>query len=377
MDLTRFKECNAYKNSVYIDTHNNVTPCCYFKHKLPLNILQNWNLYKKELEKFDVESGCKYCIDLENSGSAISHRMNFVENVIDISLCVDNLCNLKCTTCNVEASSQWIGDAVKLNFINPDERKVYNKLTEQGPIKLEICKNIIKTANNPVLITFYGGEPTINPAVIDFVDWLTTLTNVDNISLSFITNGTTVLKNINYYFTKFKRITIGVSIDSIEEKNDYLRYGSDWSELKNNLIKYSNLKPENNNFYFYIHYTLSVMNVYYFYEFCNWYNNNLNNCTLAMTKLIGPSYYSVDVLNTNQKLKILLRNINLIDQLVPLGVVNLNTIKNEYKSSVESYLEPNLTSKKTLTMLKSLDNIRNTNFEKTFPEIFQILNSNE
>ena len=377
MNLTKFKECNAYKNAVYIDTKSNVTPCCYFKHKLPLNSLKDWDTYKSKLKEFDIESGCKHCIDLENSGSTVSHRLNFArDNILQIDICVDNLCNLKCTTCNVSASSQWIGDAVKLNLIKADEQKIYTRLSEQGAIKLEICKKIIEESQLPIVIAFYGGEPTINPAVINFVNWLSELPNSSIISIGFITNGTTVLPNLDYYFTKFERITIGASIDGIGDQNDYLRYGSTWNDLKNNLIHYDGLSDKYKNYHFYIHLTVSLMNVYYFYEFCKWCNDNLINCTIKMTKLVHPIYYTLDLLTYENKLKIYNRNIELINQIIPNGVVNLDEIKKEYETSVLTNAN-NQEYKIDLALdfLKNLDKIRQTNFEKTFTEIYEIASS--
>ena len=378
MNLTKFENCNAYKNAVYIDTYSNVTPCCYFKHKLPLNSLKDWSTYKSKLTEFDIESGCKHCIDLENNGSTVSHRLNFSRvNNLQIDICVDNLCNLKCTTCNVKASSQWIKDAVTLNLIKADEQKIYTRLSEQGTIKLEICKKIIEESQLPIAITFYGGEPTINPAVINFVNWLANLPNSKTISIGFITNVTTLFPNLDYYFTKFNGITIGASIDGIGEQNDYLRYGSDWNNLKNNLIHYSSVSDNyKNNYHFYVHLTLSLMNVYYFYEFCKWCNDNLINCTIKMTKLIQPVCYTLDLLTYENKLKIYNRNIELINQITPKGVTNLNEIKKEYETSVLTNAknqEYNIDS--ALIFLKNLDNIRQTNFEKTFTEIYEILSS--
>jgi hypothetical protein len=68
MDLTRFKECPAIKNSIYIDTQNKIAPCCYFKSKLPIDVLSDWDNYQSELEKIDIETVCEHCIKLENSG---------------------------------------------------------------------------------------------------------------------------------------------------------------------------------------------------------------------------------------------------------------------------------------------------------------------
>jgi hypothetical protein len=379
MDLSLYKECFAYKNGVYIDTQGKVTPCCYFRNKLPLNVLRDWNTYKTELEKLDIESGCQNCIKLDNAGVVTSHRMFFEENIRNISISVDNLCNIKCTSCNPGYSTQWISDAIKLNQINATQQKYFLKLSQEGYIKLDICKNIIETCNEPIKIIFYGGEPTINPKVIEFLDWLIRLPYADQIIISFVTNGTTILNNMEYYITKFKEVIIGISIDGIAEQSNYLRYGSEWNVLKDNLLYYNSLDKKYKNYNYYIHLTLSVMNIYYFYEYCRWFNNNLTQCRLTMTKLFSPDYQSIDVLTPKEKSTIIARNLNLIDKLNSNGVINLKTIRNEYESlaGASTYIQKHallrMNPTQTLAKLKSLDGIRNTCFETTFPEIFDIL----
>ena len=377
MDLAVYKNCGYIKNGVYIDTEGGVRPCCEFKHKLPLDVLTSWNNYKSEIEKLDIKSGCKYCIDLEEAGLN-SHRLNYIHDILTIDIAVDNLCNLKCTTCSVSSSSNWISDAVKMNFIKPEDQKKYSRLAEGGEKKLEICKNIIQETTVPVRITFYGGEPVTNPSVINFINWMAELPNSSLIELGFITNGTTRILKLEYYFSKFRYISINVSIDSIEEKNDYLRYGSDWYSLSNNLMYYDSLSLAYKDRYcLNVFKTLSIMNVYYFYEYINWCNENLVNSKMHMVKLQGPEYYSLDLLSQENKSKIHSRNMDLLSGLTPKGIINLHNAINEYSSYVTTYLHDNRNVRKTLEILKKLDTIRNTNFENTFPEIFHMLNANE
>ena len=98
-----------------------------------------------------------------------------------------------------------------------------------------------------------------------------------------------------------------------------------------------------------------------------------------MTKLFSPDYQSIDVLTPKEKSTIIARNLNLIDKLNSNGVINLKTIRNEYESlaGASTYIQKHallrMNPTQTLAKLKLLDGIRNTCFETTFPEIFDIL----
>jgi hypothetical protein len=386
MDLTRFKECPAIKNSVYVDNQSKVAPCCYFKSKLPIEVLSDWNNYQTELAKIDIETGCEHCIKLENSGVEESHRNRFVhryksvlkKDELEISISVDNVCNLKCTTCNPINSSLWLGDAIKLNSLNPNYNlDQFLSGFKDGNFKLDICKKIIESYEKDITVILYGGEPTINNAVIDFLEWLTELPNAHLISITFITNGTTVPKNIENYINKFKMIDINLSLDSINERSDFLRFRSQWKELEQNAIVYDLLALKYKNFEYRIHLTLSLLNVYYFYEFCNWVNNTLNNVEVIFTKLIGPRHLSLDLLNPKQKQIVINHNLNLLNKIESKGLQNINqTIKN-YEQMVETYIadvyKDGLTP--TLDFLTNLDDIRSTAYKVTFPEIVEILNN--
>lgn len=385
MDLTRFKECPAIKNSIYIDTQNKIAPCCYFKSKLPIDVLSDWDNYQSELEKIDIETGCDHCIKLENSGVEKSHRTNFVHryNIVlerdelEISICVDNICNLKCTTCNPINSSLWLSDALKLNLIEEKNKKQFLADLKGSELKLDICKKIIESSDKNITVILFGGEPTINPAVISFLDWMLDLPNVHMIGLTFTTNATAVPQNIEKYINTFRFVDMNLSLDSIEKRNDFLRYGSVWKELEENAIIYNELSTKYQNFECRIHLTLSVLNAYYFYEFCDWVNTTFSNMEVVFTKLVGPGYMSVDILTEGQKQIVLDHNLALFNNMKIKGKIKLDEVVKYYTQSLMTYMTPRHDKDIPLLYdyLDKLDTIRSTDFRNTFPELLHILNN--
>lgn len=385
MDLTRFKECPALKNSVYIDTQNKVAPCCYYKQKFPIEILNDWGNYQTELNKIDIEQGCKHCINLEEAGSETSHRINFVnryntvlaKNELEISICVDNICNLKCTSCSPVNSSLWLTDALKLNLIEEKNKKQFLADLKGSELKLDICKKIIESSEENISVALFGGEPTINPAVISFLDWMVDLPNARLISLTFVTNGTTILPNMETYINTFRFTDVNISLDGIGARNDFLRYGSDWKDLEQNAIRYNQLSIMHKNFECRVHLTLSVLNAYYFHEFCDWVATTISNMELVFTKLVFPEYLSLDILTPQQKQIVLEHNLKQLDNIKGKGSIKLDFIIKHYTESMTTYVTQHNSDDVPMMFdfLDKLDTIRSTDFRNTFPEIINIINN--
>jgi organic radical activating enzyme len=388
MDLTPYKECPAHKNSVYIGTDEKCRPCCYYKHYVPITEITSWDDYQEKIQKTDIESGCKHCIDLESNGSKISHRLQMdPSNDISIAVCPNNVCNLKCTTCSPEQSSNWIQDADKMGWLNEDRKKYVLELPHLTNNKLSLCRDIISSAdhNKKIIMTLYGGEPMINPEVIEFVDWLETQPNAKNIHASFITNGTKIPSKFEEWIGHFRHSNVVISIDSVRECNDYLRYGSKWSVIEQNFMKYADIATANSNFNFGVHMTLSWMNAYYFADFCEWVVSvsppDKAIGSLHMTKLVGPSYYSLDNWTPELKQTVFDANVPRVKKLIETtdGFLRkqLEYLLECYETSLMTYVSgvaPDKTDcSEGLYIMHDLDELRNTNFDETFSEITKLI----
>jgi organic radical activating enzyme len=355
---------------------------------VPITDITSWHDYQQKIQKTDIESGCKHCIDLESNGSTISHRLQMDSTSdISISVCPNNLCNLKCTTCSPEQSTSWIADADRLGWLNEDRKKFVFALPHLTYNKLELCRDIISAAEShkKISMIFYGGEPLINPEVIQFVDWMETLPNANNIHLSFITNGTKIPPKFEDWISKFWHTNVVVSIDSTGQRNDYLRYGSKWNIIEKNLKKYTDIAANNSSFNFGVHMTLSWMNAYYFSEFCEWIVSISSPgqpvASLHMTKLVAPSFYSVDNWTPELKQKVLAVNLPNVEKLIENSTGHLATqlkyFLECYVTSMNTYVSgtapENSDCSEGFETLHKLDALRNTNFDETFSTITKLI----
>jgi sulfatase maturation enzyme AslB (radical SAM superfamily) len=276
------KFCKAPFRSLVVDNDGTLLPCCEFirdESTLPQYKIWEFEKYKadtslrQKMLDGDIDGGCAYCIKREANGvNRREHHSrlfkenyeSFTANSLDIGhleLRLGNFCNLKCTMCGPYASSQWSAEAKKYQ----DKFSKFNI----GYLKSDYDwindiknKTFIKNAlANCISAYFGGGEPFINPFIDDFIKQIR-----PDAELSFSTNGTKLPDSTLALLQDRPNLKINISIDGIGSHNDYIRSGSTWTDIENNVKK---LKDKNIKFLFY--YILQHTSLYTFrqvYEYC-------------------------------------------------------------------------------------------------------------
>jgi organic radical activating enzyme len=185
-----------------------------------------------------------------------------------------NYCNLACLSCNSTLSTTWHDDEVKLNNIADKslQRLIFPKLDN---LKFEPKEETLRTLK---LIKFTGGEPMINPEFIKFIELICEKGQPEQISLEIYTNCSYVpspklLENL----TKFKDIQLNLSIDAYGQANDYIRYGSKWTDDESRQSVSRSLKfwldqgVKNKNLQIIMSTTLSVLSVFEIPKLMTWW----------------------------------------------------------------------------------------------------------
>jgi len=114
-----------------------------------------------------------------------------------------------------------------------------------------------------------------------------------DISLSFVTNGTTFNPSLLAKLTKFARVGIEVSMESITKHNNYVRQGTDTKLVLSNLVKYAEV-CNNTSITTTIRPAISALTIGYYHtllSFC--YENKILIKSLLVTT---PEFLDVDVL---------------------------------------------------------------------------------
>ena len=246
---------------------------------------------------------------------------------------ISNLCNYSCVMCNPHDSSiiftKWhkekenifVKEEIKKNKNYFNEIKNKNRKKYSYDILFEILKHPIKH------LKFLGGEPLLEKKL------LTILSNINNnkksaISLHFVTNGSIdITEIIKKYNLNFKSVSATVSLEGIEDIQEWARKGAKWENIKKNIIL-----AKKNRIQISIHHTIQLSTILRLNKLLDWCCEEKLPITFGC--LNTPSYLSVKHLPTNLKNKI----IDIFSR------YKLNLVK-----SINSYYYENETSAENLT----------------------------
>jgi len=169
----------------------------------------------------------QYLEELLNSTNEDGSIDDFKLRYLDIRF--NNLCNMKCRTCNASYSTQWELEDRKAGMYIADKR---NEINEDL-----VYDNIVEQMPNIQRAYFAGGEPLINEKHYMLLEEMIRAGRTDMV-LTYNTN----LSKLNYknkdlmdLWKRFKpRIQVYASLDDYGERAEYIRHGTVWDEVIKN-----------------------------------------------------------------------------------------------------------------------------------------------
>jgi len=381
---------------------SSVIPCCVspyddiYGNGETQNLKEIWNSEKfKNLRlnmlKGKPSAGCARCYSLEASGfKSLRQEMNnhfqsayslvdstredgSLENIhlkyIDIRF--SNLCNFKCRGCSPTLSSSWQNDYQQLYGTSPAELKV-KSIAVNSP---EFWRELFSLIPHAEVIYFGGGEPLITKEHYEVLSLLNTLGKHD-IELRYTTN----LSQLHYgdydlseIWSKFKKVTLGISIDDLGDRAQYFRHGTRWTVIEKNLKTLTDHYPQIIRS---VNCTVNLMNVYYFPEIYEYtvLSGLIDPYEFNVNLLLDPDELRIDVLNEEAKRKITTRlkkfkfKLQTLDRKFHYVIKDIDSIIRFMNDSDKSYLLP-LFHEKT----EQLDKLRGEDFKSTYPELVELL----
>lgn len=168
---------------------------------------------------------------LHNEGWTTTHP-------IDLHIDLGNYCNLACKMCGPTASSTIATQRVKWGY-EEDRHYLGNDWTKDTKIWQRFLNELLEI---PKLknIHFMGGETLLTNRMEELVDFMIAHDRYD-LSFSFVTNGTVFNERLINKLKLFARTGIEVSIETATNHNDYIRQGTNTSEVLQNIQKYKHL----------------------------------------------------------------------------------------------------------------------------------------
>lgn len=183
---------------------------------------------RNQLSSGQWPSNCQQCAMVEQQGRQDSMRGNsnqsyehYADDDITLEIRPGSICNFACQTCWPEASSRVAQYHHQAGMINIKD------LNSASLDNFEFLLPIAKRIKNIVVL---GGEPFYDPNCKRFLNWAQQHLHA---TITMFTNGSHVDWTwVNAYPGK---ITMVFSIDAVGKPAEYVRFGTDWAVVHNNL----------------------------------------------------------------------------------------------------------------------------------------------
>lgn len=384
-----------------------VLPCCVseFNHTYgnlkESSLKEIWNNSKfKSMRKTMLAdkpvSSCHKCYELEKSGvHTMRKRMNndfhshtdlltqtkkdgYLKNptMRYLDFRFSNICNFKCRGCSPDLSTSWYEDHQKLWNFKSKKPKLMNALNDNDKLWNEL-EQMLPTVEQAY---FAGGEPLLMEEHYKCLEFFINH-KMSHVKLSYNSN-LSVLKFKKYDLIKmwkqFSDVDIMVSIDDIEERGEYFRAGLRWDQLVHNLKDVHEKIP---GLYIHINCTVSIFNIHRIPEIHQklFSLDIFDHEGFKLNTLLDPVEYRCQVIPQKSKAEISKKLKDYADNLHVLypkySEEKWQFLKNQIYQQIEFFnaedLEAKLRDFKNLT--KSLDKIRDVNFQQTYPELQSFL----
>lgn len=278
--------------------------------------------------------------------------------VIRLELRFSNLCNFKCRMCEPYSSSELAKEMMEYdNFRFPEFGS--NSVIHTDKKQIEELK---KLSHNLKVLCLTGGEPFLIKEYYDFLDYLIENDLAKNITVELFTNCSVYNEKFISRLLKFKTVRFVVSIDGVGKTAEYIRHGTKWDVVKENIFKFSQLPFE-----FYYNTAISQYTLFDIENFAKFlielYELNKNISTKCYA-VISPSELHFLNMPSHLKKHTIEQINNAVEILKPdnfsilckeiLGIKNL--LENTKSENENSFIE----------FTKRLDKIRNESFEDVF-----------
>lgn len=308
---------------LYVGPDGNVLPCCQGDQQYPMgnvrnqsidNILKSskFNKLRSNMLSNVRSKECSRCYTLEDNNLQSyrvenNNQWRHLDNIqynkdgtidkfkpVYIDIRLNNICNLKCRMCSSYFSSSIAAEDKELYGV------ISNSLRNQER-KYEL-KEILEYIPFVEKIYFAGGEPLLAPEHYEILNKLIDCNNT-NIEILYNTNFTNLVfrdTDITTLWNKFTKVRIGASIDAMDTAAEYIRHGTKWTTIEQNLNK---IKQKSPHVDFVVTSTVGFMNVTSLIKLQqHWHNNNILDISkFSLTTTISPDHLTVNVLPTRHK----------------------------------------------------------------------------
>lgn len=262
--------CKLLESHIYIAANGRYRMCCTSnepnnRETVHTHTPQQWlnseivTKAKSQLANDEWPDACKGCQQHEEKGIPSRRQLkdNYGPDLTHLDLRFGNSCNLQCISCHSGASSSIAEEAVAMEKqgIVPIHQILdipnYNWYDEKY---LHYFENL---PLREVYLT--GGEPMMVKHLPQFLERLDS-----SVTIRFNTNATLYNPKVHELLKRFKRVIMSLSLDAVDKKIEYIRYGSNWKAIQKNVDIYKDLYKCD------VAPCISVLNALYYDEIKEW-----------------------------------------------------------------------------------------------------------
>ena len=214
-------KCLAPFTTLNFDSSGSINVCCYNRTyslgTYPDTTLQQaWfgnklKHLREQIQNYNFNEGCNLCCDQIVSknyeNSLIRNFDSFTDEVdlypINLEFEFGTICNYECIMCGGKWSSSIRKNREKLSPIKP-------------PFDDNFIKQVAGIAPHLKSLKFLGGEPFLTPIYYKLLEQISEINS--NIIVFITTNGSVLNERILALGKKFKKISVVVSLDSLDNE---------------------------------------------------------------------------------------------------------------------------------------------------------------
>ena len=396
-----------YRENLSKNIRNNICRMCFYSEEAAVRYPGGTQVASKrqgDLNKTDpkhIEYVAEYMTP-DKAANFTNKDFTVTSKIHNLDMRFGNQCNYACVHCNKNNSSLWYEEDYKgvqkpiwgtyegggpldddptfyiknldknihdNDRVTIDNHGRYFRPSDYHPWweTAEWKKQFVEVAPDLRHLYFTGGEPLLVKGMRDHLQYLIDNDFAKNINIRMDTNLSVVNPKLFEMFKKFKNVWFCVSVDDTYERYEFFRYPGKWD----NLMK--NIDTVQDKFKFKIYNFSSCFTTLTPYAMVRMNKLGMDKNVTNFYRFVEyPLPFDIRIYSKKSKLKII-NSLETIKQSLPnsyrkVGIDTLikflsSTLEESYPNSINNFIK----------YMDNLDNSRGTNWKKTFPDIADLV----
>lgn len=292
---------------------------------------------------------------------------------------LSSICNEACRMCIPQTSSKMRDEFAKFTNELPVSVK---KNTEAAIIQYNshgylgesefFLNQFWENINDIKYLELHGGEPTADKTLWELVEKVVSSGHSKHIHVHVHTNIHSLQQRHIELWDQFRTGWIGISIDAYGEENEYIRHGSKWSAIENNLKL---VKGLGNHWTKWVTSSVMAYNSCTMHKLINWFieyvrDNEIDNLWWRMDPVTNPNLMRIEHIPMQLRLEAIDKLTTLIDK--STDQKTKNSIQDLMSALRSTELPTKGSYEELIEYTKVLDTKRNQNVLEVFPHLKEI-----